>query len=264
MKRKILFLGGSHFQIPPIKYAKEQGHFVITCDYLPDNPGHKLADEYYNVSTTDMEGVLKLAQKLRIDGIVAYASDPAAPTQAYVGNRLGLPSNPYESVKILSLQVMSKIDTSARCEPLSQALVDNDNIVRQKVSEILIKLNDSCFLEPLMVALNDRDKKVRINAAKALENHQNMKALPSFIAALQDKEKEVRRIAARALGYFQNNESSTALMAASSRDLFLEPVTMAKPDMVPSRAILNWTVVLPSIRFILAIFGYTLWLSIRS
>jgi len=102
MQKRILFLGGSKFQIPPIKYAKEQGHYVITCDYLPDNPGHKYADEYYNVSTTDREDVLALAEKLKVDGIVAYASDPAAPTQAYVANLMGLPSNPYESVEILS------------------------------------------------------------------------------------------------------------------------------------------------------------------
>lgn len=102
MKKKILFLGGSKFQIPPIKYAKEQGYYVITCDYLPDNPGHRFADEYYNISTTDPKAVLELAEKLKIDGIVAYASDPAAPTQAYVGNQLGLPSNPYESVLTLA------------------------------------------------------------------------------------------------------------------------------------------------------------------
>ena len=102
MQKRVLFLGGSKFQIPPIKYAKEQGHYVITCDYLPDNPGHVYGDEYHNVSTTDKEAVLKLATELKVDGIVAYASDPAAPTQAYVANKLGLPSNPYESVKILA------------------------------------------------------------------------------------------------------------------------------------------------------------------
>ena len=100
--KKILMLGGSMQQIPAIKKAKEMGCYVITCDYLPDNPGHKLADEYYNVSTTDMEGVLALAEKLGIDGIVAYASDPAAPTAAYVAEKLGLPGNPYQSVHLLT------------------------------------------------------------------------------------------------------------------------------------------------------------------
>ena len=100
--KKLLMLGGSMQQIPAIKAAKEMGHYVITCDYLPENPGHKFADEYYNVSTTDKEAVLKLAKELKIDGIVAYASDPAAPTAAYVSENLGIPGNPYESVAMLT------------------------------------------------------------------------------------------------------------------------------------------------------------------
>lgn len=99
---KILMLGGSMQQIPAIKEANEMGYYVITCDYAPENPGHKYADEYHNVSTTDLEGVLKLARELEIDGIVAYASDPAAPTAAYVAEKMGLPGNPYTSVNLLT------------------------------------------------------------------------------------------------------------------------------------------------------------------
>lgn len=101
-QKRLLFLGATAQQIPPIKYALEQGHYVITCDYLPDNPGHKLAHEWHNVSTTDKEAVLALSKQLKIDGIIAYASDPAAPTQAYVAEKMGLAGNPYESVLILA------------------------------------------------------------------------------------------------------------------------------------------------------------------
>ena len=97
-----MMLGGSMQQIPAIERAREMGNYVITCDYLPDNPGHRYANEYRNVSTTDKDGVLALSQELGIDGIVAYASDPAAPTAAYVAEKLGLPGNPYESVRILT------------------------------------------------------------------------------------------------------------------------------------------------------------------
>lgn len=100
--KKILFLGGAPTQLPPIKYALEKGHHVITLDYLPENPGHKLAHQYYNVSTTDKEAVLEVALAEKIDGIVAYASDPAAPTAAYVAEKMGLPGNPYDSVEILA------------------------------------------------------------------------------------------------------------------------------------------------------------------
>ena len=100
--KKILLLGGSYFQVPSVKKTKELGYYTITCDYLPDNPGHKFADEYYNVSTTDKEAVLKLAQELKIDGIVCYASDPAAITAAYVAEKMGLAGQPYKSVEILA------------------------------------------------------------------------------------------------------------------------------------------------------------------
>jgi biotin carboxylase len=96
--KKILILGGTHFQIPAIKYAKSQGYHVITCDYLPDNPGHKLADEYYNISTTDKNVVLALARSLSVDGILCFASDPAAPTAAYVSEVLGLPGNTFDNI----------------------------------------------------------------------------------------------------------------------------------------------------------------------
>lgn len=100
--KRVLMLGGSIYQTYAIKEAVRQGHYVITCDYLPDNPGHKYAHEYHNVSTTDKEAVLTLARELKVDGVVAYASDPAAPTAAYVCEKLGLPTSPYKSVEILS------------------------------------------------------------------------------------------------------------------------------------------------------------------
>ena len=100
--KKVLMLGGSYFQVPAIRKAVEMGYYVITCDYLPTNPGHKYAHEYHNVSTTDKGAVLELAQKLKVDGVVCYASDPAAPTAAYVCEKMGLPTSPYASVEILS------------------------------------------------------------------------------------------------------------------------------------------------------------------
>ena len=100
--KKILMLGANFFQVSAIKRAKELGYRVITADYLPKNPGHQYADESYNVSTVEKEAILALSRRLQIDGILSYASDVSAPTAAYVAEKLGLPTNPYESVKILT------------------------------------------------------------------------------------------------------------------------------------------------------------------
>lgn len=100
-KKKILLLGGSAQQVVAIDKAKKLGFYTVLCDYLPDNPGQFHADKFYQISTTDKDAVLRIAQKEGIDGIIAYASDPAAPTAAYVAENLGLPTNPYTSVDIL-------------------------------------------------------------------------------------------------------------------------------------------------------------------
>ena len=99
--KKILLLGGSAQQVIAIETAKRLGYYTILCDFLTDNPGQYAADKFYLVSTTDKEAVLEVAKKENIDGVLAYASDPAAPTAAYVAERMGLPGNPYESVEIL-------------------------------------------------------------------------------------------------------------------------------------------------------------------
>ena len=99
--KKILILGGSRYIIPVIKKAHEMGIYVITCDYLPDNIGHKYSDEYHNVSIIDKEKVLALAKKLRVDGILSFATDPGVTVAAYVAEKMGLPGCPYESVRIL-------------------------------------------------------------------------------------------------------------------------------------------------------------------
>lgn len=94
-----MLLGGSEQQIIAITAAKKLGYFTVLCDYLVDNPGQKYADKFYLVSTTDKETVLEVAKSEEIDGIVAYASDPAAPTAAYVSEKLGLQGIPYKTAQ---------------------------------------------------------------------------------------------------------------------------------------------------------------------
>ncbi len=93
--KKILLLGGSGQQIIAIEKAKKLGYYTVLCDYLPDNPGRLVADKYYQISTTDRDAILKIAMDEDIGGIVAYSSDPAAPTAAYVSEKLLLPGIPY-------------------------------------------------------------------------------------------------------------------------------------------------------------------------
>lgn len=101
-QKKIMLLGGLRYLLPVIEAAHQQGYYVITCDYLPNNIAHQYSDEYCNISIIDKEAVLKEAQRLQIDGILSFAVDPGVITAAYVQEQMELPAfGPYESVCIL-------------------------------------------------------------------------------------------------------------------------------------------------------------------
>ena len=101
-QKKLMLLGGIRYLLPVIKVAHEQGYYVITADYLPDNIAHKYSDEYVNVSIIDKEAVLKVAREKEIDGIMSFGVDPGVLAASYVQNKMGLPSfGPFKSVDIL-------------------------------------------------------------------------------------------------------------------------------------------------------------------
>ncbi len=101
-QKKLMLLGGIRYLLPVIKAAQEQGYYVITADYLPNNIAHKFSNEYVNVSIIDKDAVLKVAQEKKIDGIMSFGVDPGVITASYVQNIMGLPSfGPLKSVETL-------------------------------------------------------------------------------------------------------------------------------------------------------------------
>lgn len=118
---KLMLLGGSMHQTPIILKAKEKGIFTILCDYLPDNPGRYVADRYYCISSLDHERVLEVARNEQIDGIIAYASDPATRTAAYVGEALGLVTNPFQAVETLTNKAKFRAFLKANGFPTPEA-----------------------------------------------------------------------------------------------------------------------------------------------
>lgn len=165
--KKILLLGGSAQQIVAIETAKKLGYYTVLCDYLPDNPGQNYADKFYLVSTTYKEAILKVAEKERVDGVLAYASDPAAPTAAYVSEKLGLATSPYESVEILCNKDKFRqfLDKNNFCTPKAKGYSD--------IKEAFCDLEKDIFKLPVIVKPVDSSgsKGVgRIDVLKEAEN----------------------------------------------------------------------------------------------
>lgn len=147
--KKILLLGGLRYLIPVIQAAKKMGYYVITCDYLPDNIAHCYADEYHNVSITDKEAVLALAQSLKIDGIMSFAVDPGVLTAAYVSEEMGLSSaGPLKSIEILQNKALFRnfLEQHNFNVPKSNSHTDLEKALKEFVVEdlpVIVKPVDS-------------------------------------------------------------------------------------------------------------------------
>lgn len=95
--KKILILGANNSQVQLIRAAKEEGYYVIVCDYASDNPGIPLVDKHYQVSYLDQESVLSIARKEKTDGVIGN-TDPAMPVVAYIAEQMGLVGNSPKSI----------------------------------------------------------------------------------------------------------------------------------------------------------------------
>lgn len=89
--KKVLIIGASILQLPAIRKAKELGYYVGVADYNPEAVGIPYADEYFNVSTIDIDGVVDVAKKFKPDGIMTLATDMPMRAVATACRELGLP-----------------------------------------------------------------------------------------------------------------------------------------------------------------------------
>lgn len=89
--KKILIIGASILQLPAILKAKEMGFYVGVVDYNSKAVGVLHADEFFNVSTIDTEGILKVAKSFKPDGVMTMATDMPMRSIAAVTTELGLP-----------------------------------------------------------------------------------------------------------------------------------------------------------------------------
>ena len=179
--KKILLLGGSAQQIVAIEKAKELGYYTILCDYLPDNPGQNHCHRFYLASTTDKEAILNIAKQEKIDGILAYASDPAAPTAAYVAEKLGLPGNKFESVDILcnKMKFRKFLKENGFCCPNSEGYDDIEKAKADILSgkfkfPILVKPVDSSGSKGVSKISNKNDLGNKLQNALSFSRSKNI------------------------------------------------------------------------------------------
>ena len=92
--KTLLLLDGSRKAIEIVNQAHRLGLRVIITDYnSPElSPAKLVADEHYEVSTSEVDSVVALARRKGVSGILAGFSDRWLPTYAEICAAAGLPS----------------------------------------------------------------------------------------------------------------------------------------------------------------------------
>lgn len=86
-----MLLGAGEEQVTSIRVAKDLNLKVIAVDQNPDAPGLKIADIGINADINDVEKLVDIGRKYKIDGVMAHAVEIPV-TVAKVSHALGLPS----------------------------------------------------------------------------------------------------------------------------------------------------------------------------
>ena len=114
-KQKLAVIGASYLQQPLVEKAKEMGLEVHCFAWEEGAVCKDIADHFYPISIIEKEEILSICQQIGINGICTIASDVAAPTVAYVAEKMELVGNSYESAvrannKYLMRESFSKAD----------------------------------------------------------------------------------------------------------------------------------------------------------
>ena len=142
---RILIIGASILQLPAIIKAKELGYWTIVADYNPNAIGVSYADEFFNVSTIDVDGITSLAESVRPDGIMTLATDMPMRALAAATSRLGLPGISYDTaVKATDKGEMIKAFEAAGVEHPWYLIVNS----KKELTNILSKLSYPCVIKP--------------------------------------------------------------------------------------------------------------------
>lgn len=143
--KKVLIIGASILQLPAIKRAKELGYYVGVADYNPNAIGIKFADEYFNVSTIDVDGVVEIAKRFNPDGIMTLATDMPMRSVAAACKELKLPGiSPETALKSTDKAEMIKAFEEQGVEHPWYYIANNKN----EFTQIIEQVSYPCVMKP--------------------------------------------------------------------------------------------------------------------
>src|SRR5690349_13679393 len=96
--KKLIILGGNRETGALVEVANRLGIHTIVVDPNPHAPAKQFAAESYQFDGFDVDGIVALAKRLQVDGVLVGVADILVAPYYQVCERLGLPSYASKSV----------------------------------------------------------------------------------------------------------------------------------------------------------------------
>lgn len=92
MEKRVLMLGASCFYLDAYKYARKNNIYTIAVDMRDEQKAicKQIADVSYMTSTKDIEALIEIAEKEKVNGIYVGASETNMPVAIELSKRLGI------------------------------------------------------------------------------------------------------------------------------------------------------------------------------
>lgn len=138
--KKIIILGASRYYAKSIEAAQKAGYYIIAIDRDTDAYSFRISDQHEVCDIVDKRGVLKLAQKHKVSGIIPI-NDYGVPTAAFVAQKLGLPGiSPQSALWATNKELMRKkwMENGINCPKVLLVEKKNDFTLLLKKLDCLV------------------------------------------------------------------------------------------------------------------------------
>jgi biotin carboxylase len=139
--KKLAVIGASYLQLPLVKKAKEMGVHTLCFAWQEGSVCKDLSDEFYPISVVEKEQILGICQDQQIDGVCTIASDVAAPTVAYIAEKMGLVGNSYGTAVVANNKFLMRTAFSQAGIPCPkyQKITSLDEIDKDYAFPLIVK-----------------------------------------------------------------------------------------------------------------------------
>lgn len=166
--KRLLALGGSDWKTEIRSFCTEQNICLIAAGNNPSAGISKIADEYYNVDSTDEDSMLKLIKEKRIDGIFSCASEAVIPHSIHYAIESGMYS--YATTEQWAA-LMNKKNMKSICSRYGLDIIPEytlEDVQNRTITyPVIVKPADSSGSRGITVCYNEAELIKAIDRAKA-------------------------------------------------------------------------------------------------